>query len=197
VKRVRVFVDHANFDIGWKESVGRGTRLNWEILPDMIINKLQEMRYLKGNALEMSGVYVYASTHPRPSDADLKYEHWLKFILDQLPGYTVKHSLRQARVSKCEQGHKFTHYVEKGVDTRIACDMLAAAIRGAYDIAVVISDDADLLPSVEVVQDVLDRHVVHVGFKKSGEHLRSAAWGHILLDGLVDELKDRRLKAVS
>lgn len=75
--------------------------------------------------------------------------------------------------------------------------MLAAAIRGAYDIAVVMSDDADLLPSVEVVQDVLDRHVVHVGFSNSGKHMRSAAWGHVLLDPLVETLREKRLKAVS
>ena len=80
------------------------------------------------------------------------------------------------------------HYVEKGVDTKIACDMLSLAMRGLYDIGAIISDDADLVPSVEAIQDILDKQIVHVGFEDSGQMLRSAAWGHVLLDGLVGAL---------
>ena len=54
----------------------------------------------------------------------------------------------------------------------------------------IVSDDADLVPSVECVQDILDKQIVHLGFKRSGQLHRSAAWSHILLHSMVDELME-------
>ena len=187
--RVRIFVDHANFDRSWKDNV-KNARMDWGKLPGVIMKRLGKMEYLSDSQLEHRGITVYASIHPQPAEADLRYEHWLRFTLDQLPGYTVKFSTRQLQTGRCEKGHPTSQFVEKGVDTKIACDMLSAAIRDSYDIGVVLSNDADLIPSIECVQDVLDRRFVHVGLDRSGQYIRSAAWGHILLDSAIEELKE-------
>jgi uncharacterized LabA/DUF88 family protein len=187
--RVRVFVDHANFDCAWKREAGR-SELDWAKLPTVIMERLSDIQYLHGTEIEHRGTTVYASTHPRPSKADIEDERWLRFTLDQLPGYTVKFSPRQLQKGKCSRGHETSHWVEKGVDTKIACDMLAAAIRDAYDVAVIVSNDADLIPSIECVQDVLDRRVVHAGLGDACQYIRSAAWGHIALSHSINDLKE-------
>ncbi|HEY0411838.1 MAG TPA: NYN domain-containing protein [Allosphingosinicella sp.] len=196
--RVRIFVDHANFDIAWRHEVGScGGDLAWEELPGVIMNHLSSINYLQRAEMELRGISVYASTRQPGRQEDRHFDHWLRFELDQLPGYTVKISPRQRRVERCDKGHESVHYVEKGVDTKIVCDMMALAMRDLYDVAVVISDDSDLVPSVECVQDVLDKHVVHVGFERSGAQIRSAAWSHLLLDNMISQMvQPPRLKAV-
>lgn len=46
------------------------------------------------------------------------------------------------------------HPKEKGVDVRIAIDMVMMAMRDEYDIAVLVSDDTDLLPALEAVMEL-------------------------------------------
>jgi uncharacterized LabA/DUF88 family protein len=192
-----MFVDHANFDSSWREVSKPRARLDWAKLPAIILARLAEMDYLKSSEMEHRGITVYASIHPQPSQADLRYEHWLRFELDQLPGYTVKFATRQLQTGRCNEGHATSQFVEKGVDTKIACDMLASAIRDGYDVGVIMSNDADLIPSIECVQDVLDRRFVHVGFGKPGQYIRSAAWGHIKLDDVIEDLTvEAKVKAV-
>jgi uncharacterized LabA/DUF88 family protein len=191
VKKVRIFIDFANFDNSWQDDIGKhGPRIAWDRLPDLIMTKLCERRFVHPDGAELRGISVYASTHPIPDERDRKREYWLKFALDQLPGYTVRTAVRQRQ--PCDHGIHSEHFVEKGVDTMIVCDMLSFAMRDFYDVGVIISDDSDLIPSVESVQSVLDRQMVHAGFKNSGHSIRSAAWGHILLDEIRDALKEPR-----
>lgn len=191
MKKVRIFIDHANFDISWKGEIGKnGPNIAWDRLPDLIMRKLEEKHFLRPGDAELRGVSVYASLHPFPNERERAREHWLKFGLDQLPGYTVRTALRQRQ--PCDHGAHKEHFVEKGVDTMIVCDMLSYAMRDFYDLGVVISDDSDLVPSVESVQSVLDRQIVHAGFRSSGQLIRSAAWGHLLLDESKAELSETR-----
>jgi uncharacterized LabA/DUF88 family protein len=191
MKKVRIFIDHANFDIAWKGEWGKqGPHIAWDRLPGLIMEKLQERKFIRPDDAELRGISVYASTHPFPTDKDRSREHWLKFGLDQLPGYTVRTAVRQRQ--PCDHGIHDAHYVEKGVDTMIVCDMLSFAMRDFYDVGVIISDDSDLVPSVESVQSVLDRQIVHAGFRSSGQAIRSAAWGHLLLDEIKADLAEAR-----
>jgi uncharacterized LabA/DUF88 family protein len=189
MKRVRIFIDHANFTIAWRKSVGRkGPQISWERLPEAVLSGLEAHGFIKKADTDLRGISVYASTRPDPDDLELRYQNWLHYVLDQLPGYTVKVSLRQPQ--QCSHDQSKIHYVEKGVDTKIACDMLSSAMRDLYDLAVLVSNDADLIPSVECVQDVLDKQVVHLGFKGFGGDIRSSAWGHFTLDSIRKDLED-------
>ncbi len=188
MKKVRIFIDHANFDIAWQEEWGDGSpHIAWDRLPGVIMERLARRSFVRKGDAELRGVSVYASTHPKPNEHDEKREHWLKYVLDQMPSYTVKTSVKQRQ--PCDHGMHKEHFVEKGVDTMLVCDMLSLAMRDFYDVGVVISNDADLIPSIETVQTVLDRQMVHVGFRNSGQAIRSAAWGHLLLDDMKSDLK--------
>ncbi len=189
--RVRVFVDHWNFAITWQEMTGRSHQeIPWAELPHAVITALDSISWLSSSPKEMRAVNVYASISPKDSHEEREFANWLRYDLDQLPGYTVKVSVRQKRTVTCRRGHSTIHFVEKGVDTKIACDMLALAMRDLYDVGVLISDDADLIPSIECVQDVLDKQIVHLGFEGCGGQVRSAAWSHLLLGNLALHLSD-------
>ena len=56
---------------------------------------------------------------------------------------------------------------EKGIDTAIAVDFITMAIEDAYDLGVVVSTDADLLPALEFVRS-----------RYSGSRA-VAAWRHV------------------
>src|ERR1044072_5867001 len=109
--------------------------------------------------------------------------------LSQQPGYTVRLTERRTIVQSCAKGHKIRQYISKGVDTRMTCDLISFATRDTYDVGVLISGDADLIPAVDFVQESLDRRIVHLGSEKTGQRLRSTAWGHILLDDIAPELE--------
>jgi len=54
-------------------------------------------------------------------------------------------------------------YHEKGVDVRIAVDLLVGAYENLYDTAVLVSSDTDLLPAMAKVRQ-LGKRIEYVGF---------------------------------
>ncbi len=54
-------------------------------------------------------------------------------------------------------------YHEKGVDVRMAVDLLAGAYENIYDVAILISSDTDLIPAIQKVKQ-LGKKIEYVGF---------------------------------
>ncbi|HYN45520.1 MAG TPA: NYN domain-containing protein [Allosphingosinicella sp.] len=218
--RVRVFVDYSNFARRW-ESVTKSSpheNFKWDAFPGVILDHLARMDHVSAE-LEMRAIKIYASvkpfdeSHPENEEESLVkqwlkdrgeeglFKKWLQDDLDQLPGYTVDISMQINDPVACSDcGHSADHFVERGVDTKIAIDLLALATRDLYDIGVLVSEDSDLVPSTKCVQDVLDKHIVHLGFapkkriKESKkdvsrkDELRASSWGHLLLDDMLPAL---------
>ena len=61
--------------------------------------------------------------------------------------------------------HPDKTYHEKGVDVRLAVEMIRGARENAYDIAYLVSSDTDLVAAVEEVQS-FGKKVCYVGFAK-------------------------------
>ncbi len=81
---------------------------------------------------------------------------------------------------------------EKGIDTRIATDLVSLAWESAYDIAVLVSADQDFVPAAEYLQ-VKGVKVVHAGFPPpNGMLLKQKCWGGSL--DIPDWKDDFRLK---
>lgn len=59
--------------------------------------------------------------------------------------------------------HPDKTFHEKGVDVRIAVDMIKLARTDAYDMAILISSDTDLVPAVEEVHS-FNKKVKYIGF---------------------------------
>ncbi len=55
---------------------------------------------------------------------------------------------------------------EKGVDVQIAIDLVIGAVENAYDVAIVVSSDTDLIPAIKYVRSK-GKAIEYVGFSKS------------------------------
>lgn len=71
----------------------------------------------------------------------------------------ARHELNQFDCPSCGKNSPVVSYQQKGVDTRIVVDMLTLAAKDRYDIAIVVSGDADLVEAVVAVKDELGKHV--------------------------------------
>ena len=78
--------------------------------------------------------------------------------------------------------------VEKGIDTAIVTDMISLAWENAWDIAILVSSDRDLIPPVEFLT-TRGRKVINAYFPPTGAHLARTCWASINLQPLLKELK--------
>ena len=82
---------------------------------------------------------------------------------------------------------------EKMLDTHIATDLIGDATFDVYDIALIVSEDSDFVPAVDFVQEMRNKHVVHVGFGSYANGLRSKC--HHRIDLARDRLFRRMQRA--
>lgn len=192
---IRVFVDFWNFQLGWNEAFpfdkSKGeepTRIDWRGLPAALMNELPTaLGDQTSTSHQFRGINVYASVNPDPKSPDAKLKNFLVRHLNQMTGYQVHIVDRKERRVTDANGNQIIKTVEKGVDTQIVTDLFAGALNNTYDVAMLISNDSDFCPAISSIQDRLDKQIVHVGFRRGGDEIRSACWSHILLDGSVAE----------
>lgn len=187
-ERVRIFVDFWNLQLTMNERERAATGasnfpFDWSKLPSVLVKKAAEKCGVPGLAYE--GMHVYASYDPRAQDDKLK--RWLLTWLDRQPGVQVvlkERRLRdvphcpvcRAEVPVCPAcGGSLRRNQEKGVDTAIVTDMIRLAWEAAYDVAVLVSSDSDLVPAVQFL-DLRGRKVIQAGFPPIGSHLATACW---------------------
>ena len=53
---------------------------------------------------------------------------------------------------------------EKGVDIKLAVDLVVGAVDNLYDTAIVISSDTDLIPAIKYVIGAKNKNVEYIGF---------------------------------
>jgi uncharacterized LabA/DUF88 family protein len=200
--RMMIFIDFWNFQLAWQEEVEAkgGGRIDWFKLAPAFRNKVEEMVVAMGlTPPTLEGVRVYASVLDKDPQS-INLANWLSRVVGRIPGFNLtvmKRSLRDASFHCRECGHKTTHCPncqkqlrrapEKGVDAAIVTDMLSLAWEGAYDIAVLVSRDADYVPAVEMLTRKGIK-VVNAGWKSGGHNLRSTCWAHFDVSEVVSQM---------
>lgn len=208
IVRVRVFINHLDFARSWQYEHSRltGTPLSsddknnvlldsknirWETLPQVILERLDQIDYIDDSPKELRAIDVYASAERANNEQRSEFERWLDEELDPLAGYQVHPFIRKLDKKKlcshCDQPLTRSEFV-KGLNTKVACDLLSHAVNDSYDIAVLIMDDEEIVPSVLSVQEIFDKQIIHIGANGEGQALRSAAWAHICLEDLASDL---------
>ena len=193
--RVRLFVDFWNLQLTLNERQSRIVgcedarfKIDWRQLPAILV---REAASFFSAPYAYEGTIVFTSYNPRTEEGK-KYRSWVTGWLDRQMGIQVKCSERRPkRHPKCPKCHQDVEKCpdpqcaadlagtsEKGVDTGIATDMIRLAWEDAYDIAVVASSDADLVPAVEFL-DQRGFKVIQAGFPPLGSHLSRACWATI------------------
>ncbi len=191
--RVHIFVDFWNFELAM-QTVEERFRADFKALGPCLTNAA--CKVVGDSALgEYAGMSVYLSSDEgNPKEAPLR--RWAKTILDRFPGVNVSLVPRKKRITgpKCPTCHEIVGKCpecgadmrgteEKGVDVRIATDMIMLAWAQSYDIAVLVSSDSDLIPAAESLQ-TRGLKVVHGAIGPKGAHLSQKCWGSIDLPNL-------------
>jgi len=177
--RVFIFIDGSNLD---QATSSPGKRVS----PELLATKLVEGRRL------MRVNYYEAPLLPEINQESYNAQQRFFEHLRTNPYFDVRLGRRVKRDKnyKCpECGHKFKKetFEQKGVDTLIAFDLVALAIRNAYDIAILVAGDQDFVcPILEV--RMMGKYVENAFTKK--------AWSPVL-QSVVDKpitLDDNFLK---
>ncbi len=198
--RVRLFIDFWNFQLNWndyhsKAGASAKVQIPWKELPAVLAAEIS-----RGQPIRFTGAHVYASVD-QSNPNDKKLNGWFHHVLASYTGYILDVRGRKPRrkircqeesckvvisdCPKCSAPLKGT--VEKGVDAAIITDLITLAFDDNYDIAVLISGDADYAPAVRYIQKKTDKQVVQAFFKAHGDELRTACWDHVFLDDLMSK----------
>lgn len=198
--RVRIFIDFWNFQLNWNDRMGRDKDCDWRALPAALLQETNEILKSAGAISEggtLEETLLYASVDPA---GDVPLRGWLENTVDRFPSYRVKVTERRAQrktihcrhcradVSACALcGQPYSVMVEKGVDTAIVTDLLSLAWQDGFDIAVIVSSDADFVPAAKNLQD-RGLKVVNGSWSGHGHHLAKACWGSFNLDDIAPRI---------
>jgi len=162
IERVMVFVDGSNFYRCLKQEFGRH-RIDFLALGKKLAGQRKLIR-----------IYYYNTVVCREDD-EKRYKDQQRFLerLRSVP-------YLQLQLGRLEK--RGNTVVQKGVDVKIATDMLRFAYSNALDTAILVSGDSDFVPVVNAVKD-LGKHVENA-FVRSGQsrQLRQTCDRFILLD---------------
>lgn len=194
--RIRIFIDFWNFQLGWNARMN-GQHCDWKRLPGALVSEADRIVQETGGGEDRSVLeetLLYASVDP---SKDAKLRGWLENVIDRFPSYRVdvKERRPQRKSVRCKEcghevtdcsncGHGYSGMVEKGVDTAIVTDLLSLAWQDAYDIAIIVSSDADFVPAAIRLQE-RGLKVINAGWSGTGHHLAKACWGSFNMDDLA------------
>ncbi|MEB2600054.1 NYN domain-containing protein [Burkholderia cenocepacia] len=187
--KLAVFIDYWNFQLACntydKGKSGTGKfEIDWKKLNNWVVKNVAAVLG-KGEAeIQHIVTHIYTSYNPK-TPAEQKYKKWTSTFLDIQPGIKVTCLERRAKgapdcpschnqIAQCPScNSKMDATEEKGVDTRLSVQMLDLAVNNAFDCAVIITHDSDMVPAVEFVQ-ARGKVAFHFGFTPVGAELRKA-----------------------
>jgi uncharacterized LabA/DUF88 family protein len=197
VHRVRLFIDFWNFSLAWSERAA-GAQCDWKKVPLAFRDAASAALKDAGlGDLELVETRVYASYEPGREN---KLKNWLHNFLDRQPGvrvFTAERHWRERPIHcrvcgtetvRCSCGVPFGRAAEKTVDARIVTDLMSLAWEGSFDVALLVTSDADFIPAVETLQTKNFR-VVNATWRGHGHELATKSWASFEIDKLMPQLK--------
>lgn len=154
-KRVAVFIDGSNFYFKLRTLVP--TKM--DMINYRCADLLKSMLY-DDEQISYIGYYVGVvrsdGKHKKNQKAQL-----MRQAQQRLFASLGKQRTEVVRGYLMERDGKF---FEKGVDVRLAVDIVTKAVEKQYDTAFVVSSDTDLIPAIQKAQSY-KKQVVHIGFE--------------------------------
>ena len=156
--RVRIFLDYWNFELSMRDR-DKKFNIDWKKIGQVLAQAASEAVNSPEPA-EYQGLNLYGSYGL--TDSGKKRKEWATKVIAIQPGVNVNMVPRQQKKNypqcpkchirvrscpKCEADMRGTQ--EKGVDVRMATDMIKWAVNDNYDVAVLVSSDGDFAPVAE------------------------------------------------
>ncbi len=206
--RIAVFVDYWNFQLTINEQIAKAKhtkderfRINWPVVGKELAFAACPVLGVDQSASSYEGCNIYTSFDPSTEEGN-KFKKWVANFLNRQAGIHVEIRERRPKaLPRCPACHKeITHCphaecaqaivatAEKGVDTLIVTDLIRLGLSNTYDVAVLASADADMIPAVDYVQ-TSGKKVIHAAFPPHGVALSGKCWGHFDVMKLVPRIE--------
>ncbi len=198
-QRLRLFIDFWNFQLAWDraERLRNGGNCDWTKVP-LVLRKAASDALMKAGLgdLDLIETRVYASYEPGRENS---LRGWLHNFLDRQPGVRVFAAERHWRkrpihcrtcgveTATCSCGEPFGRAAEKTVDARIVTDLINLAWEKSYDVALLVTSDADFIPAVDSLQ-AKNFRVVNATWRGNGHELAAKSWASFEIDPLIPQL---------
>ncbi len=195
--RIRIFLDYWNFELSMR-AMDNKFNTDWEKIGPVLVQATSEV-IQTSQPVEFQGLKFYGSYGH--TEQGYKRKEWVNKLVAMLPGVTAHMFARHRKKNypecprcnakvkacpKCRADMRGTQ--EKGVDVRIATDMITLAWADDYDVAVLVSSDADFVPVAEFLE-TRGIKVIHGSFPGQGHHLSSRCWARIDLFQLRNKFR--------
>lgn len=140
---------------------------------------------------------IYTSNDPND---DGKYKKFVTQTLGAKPGIFVSCLERKPKrnktcpachntIDRCPHcQHAIIATQEKGVDTLLVTDLLRLGLDHTYEVAILVSQDADMCPAVEHLA-YKGIKVIHVGIKHFGNGIANKSWASFDIFPLREKIK--------
>lgn len=206
--RIAVFVDYWNFQLALNRKIEEKQRttdvrakIDWKALGPILAIEAAKQVQNSNVKPDFEGTYVYTSFNPGAEEGR-KFRNWATTWLDRQPGVNVEIRERRPKaLPRCPICHKeITHCphdecgqpivatVEKGIDTLLVTDLIRLAYSNSYDVAVLATSDADMVPAVKFIQ-TLGKKVIQAGFPPQGVDLATECWGSFNVMNVADKIQ--------
>ncbi|MHB8806013.1 MAG: NYN domain-containing protein [Anaerolineaceae bacterium] len=171
-----VYVDGFNLYYG----AVKGTLYKW-----LDISKMVQLLLPKNQVLKIKYFTALVNSRPQDPDQPLRQQMYLRALktipnLEIILGHFLSHEINMP-LANCAPGkQKYAKVIkteEKGSDVNIATHLLHDGYQGLYGIAIVISNDSDLVEAIRIVRNELKKGVIVLNpFKKTpSQELKKAA----------------------
>jgi len=162
--RVCIFIDGSNLYYQLKELKAKGK-----------IDYYQFSLALTGADRKLIRTYYYVCPPTNPQQDSYNDQQKFLLYLSNTPYLQVQFGNLEIRGDT---------QVEKGIDVRISIDMVSLAYTNAYDTAILVSNDADLVPAVSKVKD-LGKHVEYAYLSRKTAQLVDACDRIVPIDKIL------------
>lgn len=162
MKKGMVFIDGSNVFYDWKKAMP-GRQLDIQKYIELVKSKYKEVNVLR--------TYYFTSQTATNGSflQQINKIPYTQVVTGRLQNKTIRIDTRAGiKCPNCDKDivDMFVTQVDKGTDVNIAVEMLKHAYNKAYDIAVLISRDADFTGVVKIIKD-LGQNVELVLFEDS------------------------------
>lgn len=174
MERVHVYIDGGNFHhLVLKKLCLQEIEFAFEDFAHFLANgrKITGKRFYVGTVREHVG-------NPRSKEAMARQTKF--FTILHSHGWEIKTSKLRTRIERVVIDERVKEYNmlrekgiqeiiyertrEKGIDVKLAVDLVVGAVDNQYDTAVIVSSDADLAPAIDWIRYRMKKKVEYVGF---------------------------------
>jgi uncharacterized LabA/DUF88 family protein len=185
--RVHCFVDGFNLyhALDWFND-GKTIEENHKYRKYKWISLRDLARCFIGGSEELVGVDLFTTVPTQNIGKQMRHRQFNR--AQECHGVNVTHGAFREKQVRCEAHCKgsFSIRIEKQTDVNIALKMLDLAYQDAYDKAILISGDTDLIPAIKLIRERWpQKHIVAVlpiGRRKNGLDMRHACNSEIKMN---------------